>query len=130
MPASLGPGDFEPPINIYAEDDEEFDDYEQLIVAQRQVLVDFLQGVDALVMDAQYTDAEYAAKIGWGHGTYSKCISLAQAAGVPRLYLTHHDPTRTDTALDAIYADILASQSHGDRGLEIFMASEGLAFDV
>ncbi len=121
-------GDYEPPVNIYDPRDEEYDDYEAMIAARRQLLLDFLCGVDVLVMDAQYTDAEYPAKVGWGHGTYSKSIALARAAGVPRLYLTHHDPTRTDAALEAIYADILASQPPG--GPQIVMASEGLGFEV
>ena len=123
-------GDYEPPTNIYEDDEEESEDYEDIIAMQKELLVDFLQGVDALIIDAQYTDSEYPDKVGWGHGTYTKCIELAEAVGVPRLYMTHHDPTRTDAALDKIYADILASRSNLQDGPEIIMASEGLTFDV
>jgi phosphoribosyl 1,2-cyclic phosphodiesterase len=123
-------GDFEPPINIYTEGDEEYEDYQAIIATQHASLVSFLRGVDAMVMDAQYTDEEYQSKIGWGHGTFSKCIALAEEAGVPRLYLTHHEPTRKDAALDAIYAEILASRRGRIGGPEIIVAYEGLSFEV
>lgn len=123
-------GDYEPPVNIYSPDDDEYEDYQAMIATQRASLVDFLQGVDAMVMDAQYTDEEYKTKIGWGHGTHSKCITLAEEAGVPRVYLTHHEPTRNDAALDSILEEILTSRRHQSGGPEIIMAYEGLSFDV
>lgn len=124
-------GDYEPPINIYSEDDEAYEDYQEMIDMQQQMLAEFLADIDALIIDAQYTDEEYYKdKIGWGHGTYSKGVALAKAIGVPRLYMTHHDPTRTDAALDAIYAAIQASELGQAGDLEIVMASEGLRFSV
>ena len=123
-------GDFEPPLNIFDEADEEYADYAEAMAARRAQLVEFLGGVDAMVVDAQYTDAEYlAGKVGWGHGTYTKSIALAEEAGIPRVYLTHHDPTRTDAALDAIHQQILTDRA-GKAGPEIVMAYEGLSFEV
>jgi len=123
-------GDYEPSFNIFDESESEFEDYAGMVAMRRNVLVDFLSGVDVLIMDAQYTDEEYRGKAGWGHGTYAKCIELAEAAGIPRLYLTHHDPTRTDAALDRIYADILAGRREGNTRPEIIMARESLSFEV
>src|ERR1700730_5219124 len=39
--------------------------------AERADLVQFLSGCDVLILDAQYTDEEYQAHLGWGHGSLS-----------------------------------------------------------
>jgi phosphoribosyl 1,2-cyclic phosphodiesterase len=123
-------GDYEPPANIFAADDEEYEDYAASIAEQRAALLAFLRGVDTLVIDAQYTEAEYrAGRIGWGHGTYDSGIALAEEAGIPRVVLTHHDPTRSDAALDAIHAQLLASRS-GRGSPEVIMAYEGLRLEI
>lgn len=57
---------------------------------------------DILIMDAQYTQEEYPAKIGWGHSTYVSCCEFARKCGVQRLVLTHHDPFRKDIELDSM----------------------------
>ena len=66
-------------------------------------------GADILIYDAQYTPDEYPTKVGWGHSTWQAGAELARAAGVPQLVLFHHDPNRTDAALDAIEAEARAS---------------------
>ena len=45
-------------------------------------------------------------KIGWGHSTWQHAAKLAEAAKVKLLLLFHHDPTRTDLALDAIVKQV------------------------
>jgi ribonuclease BN (tRNA processing enzyme) len=40
--------------------------------------------------------------VGWGHSTYEAAVALARAAGVGKLVLFHHDPTRTDEGVVAI----------------------------
>lgn len=123
-------GDFEPPVNIFDPEDEEYEDYAAGMAVQRAVLLDALRGVHTLVIDAQYTEAEYrAGKVGWGHGTYHTAIALAEDAGIPRVLLTHHDPTRTDDALDVIYAALLAERA-GRGGPEVIMAREGLCLEI
>lgn len=68
----------------------------------------FAQGADVLIYDAQYTDEEYTGsggappKVGWGHSTISAGVALARAAGVGRYVLFHHDPARTDAAVEAL----------------------------
>jgi phosphoribosyl 1,2-cyclic phosphodiesterase len=59
-------------------------------------IVDFARGADLLVHDAQYDDAEYASRRGWGHSTWAQAVAVAEAADVGRLGLFHHDPARTD----------------------------------
>jgi ribonuclease BN (tRNA processing enzyme) len=48
------------------------------------------------VIDATYTDAEYAAKIGWGHSCVSRVAEVAHQAKVGLLCLYHHDPDQLD----------------------------------
>jgi len=59
-------------------------------------LVSLVEGADLLVLDAQYTPAEYRGKRGWGHSTYESATRLARRAGVGTLALFHHDPNRSD----------------------------------
>ncbi|MCA9298552.1 MAG: hypothetical protein KDA28_05770, partial [Phycisphaerales bacterium] len=69
-------------------------------------LRDFVSGADLLIHDSMYTDEEYPRRLGWGHSTFSQALRLAEDAGVKRLLFFHHDPTRSDDALDAIVGRI------------------------
>ena len=63
-------------------------------------LADFVAGTDVLITDCTYTDAEYEAKIGWGHSSVNQVVELADRAKVKKLYLFHHDPDQTDDDID------------------------------
>lgn len=64
-------------------------------------IVRFAKGADVLIHDAQYTDHDYFRprdnRQGWGHSTVRMAAEAARAAGVGRLLLFHHDPSRHDT---------------------------------
>lgn len=62
-------------------------------------LLEFLHGVDVLIMDAQYDCREYRRHQGWGHGCVDDVVALAQAAEAKRLFLFHHDPNHDDAKL-------------------------------
>lgn len=64
-----------------------------------------IRGVDLLIHDAQYTAAEYAQRIGWGHSCVDRTVRVAAEADVGRLVLFHHDPDRTDAQMDGILQD-------------------------
>ncbi|MGE4553825.1 MAG: MBL fold metallo-hydrolase [Desulfovibrionaceae bacterium] len=119
-------GDHEPFANIYAPDDEEWGDYQQVVDERNAAIRRRLTGVDLLVVDAQYTDEEYEARRGWGHGSFGQAMALARGAGVRRVVCTHHDPTRDDAALDALMARVAAE--HPD--LDICAAREGMEIDL
>ena len=55
-----------------------------------------------LIHDAQYTDAEYPAHLGWGHCGLSDAVAFAHRVEADRLALFHHDPGRDDAALDLL----------------------------
>src|SRR5262245_29092990 len=63
---------------------------------------EFLADADLVIHDAQYTAAEYAQKIGWGHSTVEYALAMCRAAGVRKVVLSHHDPSRDDDAIDRI----------------------------
>jgi phosphoribosyl 1,2-cyclic phosphodiesterase len=80
------------------------------------------EGVDLLIHDAQYLPAEFAKKRDWGHCTVEYALSVARQAGAKRLALFHHDPARTDDALDAL---VRCARIEGERwGIEVFAAAE------
>ena len=63
------------------------------------------RGADLLLHDAQYSDAEYADHLGWGHCAISDTLRFARRAGVRRLMAFHHDPLHSDDDLDALGAE-------------------------
>lgn len=64
-------------------------------------LADFIRGADVLITDCTYLDDEYARKIHFGHSSVSQVAELTGRAHPKTLYLIHHDPEQTDTAIDA-----------------------------
>jgi phosphoribosyl 1,2-cyclic phosphodiesterase len=87
-------------------------------------LVGLARDADVLVYDAQYLPEEYAGKVGWGHSTYEAGAALARAAGVRKLVLFHHDPTRDDAAVARIEARAR------DLFDDVVAAREGLTIDL
>jgi ribonuclease BN (tRNA processing enzyme) len=86
------------------------------------------EGADLLIHDSQYTVHEFERKATWGHCTIDYAIWLAAHCDVDRLALFHHDPSRTDLALDEVAR--CATAAGKVRGVEVFAASEGLVVEV
>jgi phosphoribosyl 1,2-cyclic phosphodiesterase len=87
---------------------------------------EFLTGADLVIHDAQYLADEFGSKVGWGHSTVEYAMHVARAAGVARLAHTHHDPGRSDEALDAL----IALRKPRDGGLDVFAAAEGMVIEL
>jgi phosphoribosyl 1,2-cyclic phosphodiesterase len=60
------------------------------------------RGADVLIYDSTYTDDELHEHVGWGHSTWQEGVRLAEAAGVGRLVVFHHDPGHDDATMDGI----------------------------
>jgi ribonuclease BN (tRNA processing enzyme) len=83
------------------------------------------RGVDLLIHDAQYTEAEFAAKSNWGHCTIGYALHVAATAGAKRLVLFHHDPEHDDDTLDLLA--LAAAETGQRRGRDqVIVAAEGL----
>lgn len=116
-------GDFEPQFNIYQPGDGIYEEYQSIIDKKQQEIIQAMANVDALIFDSSYTMEEYASKKGWGHSTYTFAIEHARLANAKKLFLTHHEPTRTDQQLEAIYKELLKNNSNPD--CELILAKEG-----
>jgi len=121
-------GDHEPPQNIYAPGDADHAEYQQFLDERDRAIVRAMQGVDVLIADSSYTAAEYPGKRGWGHGSFASSIDYARRAGARVLFCTHHEPTRSDDALEAVFAQALAAEAAPAAGLDIRLAREGETF--
>ncbi|MGZ4957804.1 MAG: MBL fold metallo-hydrolase [Methylomonas sp.] len=116
-------GDYEPSQNPYQPGDPEYVATQQFIDERMAEVVKAMAGVDALIIDTSYTDEEYSRKKGWGHGTYGSSLQLAEQAKARKLFLTHHEPARTDQQLDTIYQEFLNGLD--DPEFEIYLSREG-----
>ncbi|MGZ8143333.1 MAG: MBL fold metallo-hydrolase [Methylosarcina sp.] len=117
-------GDYEMQLNVYHPEDEDYEQFQCYIDEQKEDVLFAMKDVDALIIDSSFTKSEYVAKQGWGHGTYDSAIELSQAAKAKRLFLTHHEPTRTDAELDEIYQDLLRNYPNLD--FQLIIAREGV----
>jgi len=86
------------------------------------------QNSDLLIHDSQYTPAEFATKSNWGHSTLEFAMWVAETTSVKRLALFHHDPSRTDDALDVIAGRL--GQIAKNRGFEVFVAADEMSVKV
>jgi phosphoribosyl 1,2-cyclic phosphodiesterase len=92
--------------------------------------VRFVAGADLYIGEAQYTDEEYPAKIGWGHSSLSATVEVALKAQVKRLALFHHDPMHDDEVVSAmveVAQRLIAAQLSP---LRCFAAREGQMLDI
>ncbi len=94
-------------------------------LSERSKLVDFIRDVDVLIIDAQYTDDEYAEKVGWGHGSLSSVVALALDADVRKLFLFHHDPEHDDKKVDEIVEAARTLVLESGKSVEVEAAREG-----
>jgi ribonuclease BN (tRNA processing enzyme) len=122
-------GDHEPPQNIYEPGDEGYAEYQTFVDEKADSILRAMQGVDVLIADCSYTEQEYPAKKGWGHGTFNTSIQYAKDAGAKVLFCTHHEPTRSDDALDAVFRQVLVDNPPQAGGPEYRLAREGETYE-
>jgi ribonuclease BN (tRNA processing enzyme) len=87
---------------VYLTDNELEPPYEKAMTYDE--FAQFCWQADVLIHDAQYLEEDMPHKHGWGHSLVSQACALAVMAEVKHLVLFHHDPERSDAALDAIQA--------------------------
>jgi phosphoribosyl 1,2-cyclic phosphodiesterase len=87
-------------------------------------LLDLVANVSLLILDTTYTDEELPSHSGWGHSSWQQGVRLANAGGVRKLCLFHHDPEHDDKIMDAI-AEAASAARPGT-----IVASEGTILNV
>ena len=85
-------------------------------------------GADMLLHDAQYSEAEYELKVGWGHSSVADAVAFARAVQARRLLLFHHDPLNTDSDLAEVEAR--ARELWGTDGVAPELAAEGMKIEL
>ena len=132
-------GDHEPYYDTNAQPGDETDtESKALIDLMNDRFIEFCEGVDLMVVDTTYTQAEYlgvpgkrlTSKLGWGHSYFEYNIDLAKRAKIKKLAFTHHDPTRTDDDLDRLMEKYTALAKREIPGVEVFATREGMIVDV
>ncbi len=122
-------GDHEPPTNIYEAGEDGHDEYQSFVNDKAADIRRAMEGVDVLIADCSYTEKEYPAKKGWGHGTFQTSIQYAKDAGAKVLFCTHHEPTRSDDALDEVFRQVLIDNPRQAGDPEYRLAREGETFE-
>jgi len=90
-------------------------------------VLELASDVDLLIHDAQYTPSDWETKSDWGHCTVAYAVQVARTAGARKLAMFHHDPCRTDDAVDGLVAE--ARVAAGDH-CDVIAASEGLVIEL
>ncbi|HUF45257.1 MAG TPA: MBL fold metallo-hydrolase [Aestuariivirgaceae bacterium] len=67
-------------------------------------ILSFIAGADVVIYDSAYSDEEFKAYVGFGHSTWQEGMRLCDAAGVDQFIAFHHQPEKTDAALEAVDA--------------------------
>ncbi len=80
-------------------------DTEHVIGKPDQTILKLIEGADIVIYDCTYTDAEFKAKIGWGHSTWQEGVRLCKMAGVRQLAIFHHDPDHNDDFMRVLETD-------------------------
>jgi phosphoribosyl 1,2-cyclic phosphodiesterase len=83
---------------------------------------------DVLFHDAQYLESEYPDRIGWGHSSVVDAVAYQRAVGARRLVLFHHEPGRSDRALEQLEEEARSLTPEGDP--EPLLAREGMVLEL
>jgi phosphoribosyl 1,2-cyclic phosphodiesterase len=125
--------DNEPFWNMFADKSDPFYNAEAEAEARRTVesenkrFIEFISGADVLVCDTPYSESEYQnGKRNWGHTSYEGALRNAKAAGVKKLVIFHHEPSRLDKDLREIEKNYFVNAA----GVEVITAKEGLVLTV
>ena len=96
----------------------------------REELIRFAHGAKVLIHDAMYTGAEYMDHRGWGHSSYRDAVDFAIAAEVQALVLFHHEPDRSDDALETQLAMVREMVRERNGAVEVVAAAEGMEIEI
>ncbi|HNW44730.1 MAG TPA: response regulator [Elusimicrobiales bacterium] len=120
-------------VIVYLSDHEEFHRLSgdsEASRRQEEALADFARGSDLLIREAQYTEAEYATRKGWGHATFDDAARFAAGLAAPRMAIFHHDPDRSDDDLDAAVEHTRGLLKSLGAATECFAARDGQRVDL
>jgi ribonuclease BN (tRNA processing enzyme) len=103
-------------------------DTEDAFSGKPNPVIDLAREANTLIHDGQFLPSDFKAT--WGHSTVDAAIDIAAKARVDRLVIYHHDPDRSDDALDQIGWDAQRAASARRPELEVVVAREGLELAI
>jgi ribonuclease BN (tRNA processing enzyme) len=77
--------------------------------ANDDAIIELAADADVLIRGTPFVSSESGVAEAFGHGTAEAAAKIARRAGVRRLVLTHHAPTRTDDEVYGIAARLGAT---------------------
>ena len=86
--------------------------------------VELAADADVLIHDAQLLAGELAAQAAFGHAAADYAVCLAQRTAARQVVLFHHQPDRTDDALDQVAHGFMTAP------VSVAVAAEGQVLDV
>ena len=113
---------------VYATDAE----YKDLGEAHTERYVEFMQGADLLIFDAQYTFSDSLQRPDWGHSSSMIGVDMAARANVKRVSLFHFEPTYDDAKVQEILDGTLhyVAMDPAKSKCKVELAMEGLEFEI
>jgi ribonuclease BN (tRNA processing enzyme) len=84
-------------------------------------------GADLLIHDAQFTDEQYAERVGWGHSSYRQTFEFAARVGAKQVVLFHHDPSHDDATLERMLEQAI---ERFKPPCKVLCGSEGTVFEL
>lgn len=112
-------------------DSDEAREAQEVVDQMNTKIANHVKGADLLIHDAQYhTSEELDKHKGWGHSSVQDAIRTSLRAGVKRLAIFHHDPTRSDDELDGLHSRLQEYIKSKGIPLEVFPAREGLSLTL
>jgi len=93
-------------------------------------LIEFLQGCDLIIHEAQFFPGEYRQKVGWGHSSVPNATVLMKYTQCKKWIITHHDPSHKDTDLEikARLHEEVIRECH--LNIQIMIAHDGLTIPL
>jgi phosphoribosyl 1,2-cyclic phosphodiesterase len=92
--------------------------------------LEFCEGADLLIHDAEYTPGEYNLLIEWGHSSYLDVLEMAFKAGVKQLGLFHLNQERTDSEVDDMVAVCHTIIRDRGKNLQCFAVGADMTFEL
>ena len=99
-------------------------------VEREASFLEFIHGVDILLLDSQYEQSEFPEHRGWGHGCLEEVVELAIKADVRRLFLFHHDPDHDDARIASFVQTARRIANEAGSPIIIDAAREGLEVPI
>ena len=85
------------------------------------------EAADLLIHDAQYSSAEYALHLGWGHSAIDHVLAFAELARIRHLVTFHHDPAHSDDDIDRLTAE---ATDAANPAFAVTAGTEGTVFEL